>query len=556
MTDKDNGAQETTLADLVLIGTKKSQRQGIEVKLTEEIDILLRARLTTIGSLLQRLYRLVEAQAEGASNNDDIVCALLRRYATAIGALIAGNCDQKIDVEEVKKRLFERLMPLTEYDPDGGAPVLDTSLAVYVRDAAVDGLSNGLQSPWPYPALPAKIEPTLPPIYPQMSGIRPIKDSLVNVGTFAEYRKLKLTFDTFAQRVMIDTGNRVSAELSDAVLLRLQREAHETGFMVKADTLANGLSGIARDNPRHPVLDYWSTLNWDGTERISTWLIKYCGAEDTPLHRAYARKFLIGAVRRVKHPGYLVRHVLVLEGPQHVGKSQAFRALAMNNNWFTDSLEVGSDSKTTIEQASGKLIVEIPELSGMGRRDVERIKADISKQSDRARLAYGRVATEVPRQFVMGATTNNERYLKDLTGNTRFWGVRVCKTRADIDLVGLKEAIPQLWAEANVAADTDEEIYLNDAQLRRDQVAAAVEREEVDPIVETWQDEFLNTKPNTKVIFTEQLWEAGGLADASKRLSRHRQLMGIAAERAGWELKRRSKRPGERVWAYVRITRH
>ena len=123
----------------------------------------------------------------------------------------------------------------------------------------------------------------------------------------------------------------------------------------------------------------------------------------------------------------------MLEGGQGVNKSKGLRALAIRDEWFTDDFELGGNSKKTIEQTRGKLIVEITELNGLGRREVEKVKGQLSRMFDRSRLSYERATTEVGRQFVPIGTSNLNDYLTDLTGNRRFWPVRV----ACLDVGGL-----------------------------------------------------------------------------------------------------------------------
>lgn len=210
------------------------------------------------------------------------------------------------------------------------------------------------------------------------------------------------------------------------------------------DKILDALPLIAERNAYHPVCDYLRGLEWDGTERIDRWMIDYLGAEDTPLNRAFGRKILCAAVRRIRQPGCKFDSMLVLEGPQEIGESSAIRALSHDGKWFTDQLEVGADPKVTIEKTSGAWIVEMPELDGMGRRDTNRVKSFITTVEDRARLSYARFATTRPGQFVLFGTTNETQYLSDLTGNRRFWIVR---TRS-ADPAGIVAIRDQLWAEA------------------------------------------------------------------------------------------------------------
>jgi predicted P-loop ATPase len=141
-------------------------------------------------------------------------------------------------------------------------------------------------------------------------------------------------------------------------------------------------------------------------------------------------------------------------------KSSALAALSPKPEWFTDDISLSADSKVFIEQTCGKWIVEVPELSGKSKADQDRLKAAISRQSDRARGAYKRIAEERKRQFVFVATTNSEDYLVDTTGNRRYWPVKVGE-RHPIREDQIRRDRDQLWAEAAVAEAAGESIRLD-----------------------------------------------------------------------------------------------
>ena len=233
--------------------------------------------------------------------------------------------------------------------------------------------------------------------------------------------------------------------VTDSVFLELRALIHaEFGFDPGKQHIEDAVYGLANHHRFHPVLDYLDGLTWDGTPRIDRWLVTYGGAEDTPYVRAVGAMFMIAAVRRVRKPGSKFDEMLVLESAQGWNKSLALRTLAVRSEWFTDQPLLGLSAKETIEQTSGKWIVEVAELQGMSKREVERIKAHLSSQKDTARLAYGRTTSEAKRQFVFVGTTNSDTYLRDTTGNRRYWPVRV--QRFDVDAI--ERDRDQLWAEA------------------------------------------------------------------------------------------------------------
>jgi len=232
------------------------------------------------------------------------------------------------------------------------------------------------------------------------------------------------------------------------------------------DKIADALILIAERRAYHPVKDYLDNLQWDGASRLNSWLVDYAGAADTALNRAFSRKILCAAVRRVKQPGCKFDHVLVLQGEQGFKKSSLLRALCHDEAWYTDQVKVGANAKETIEITSGKWIVELAELDGMGRREANAVKSFITTVSDKARAAYARYAVDVPRQFVLFGTTNENKFLNDTTGNRRWWPVPAILC----DVAGLSEIRDQLWAEA-VQAEPNEALWIENDILRADAAA-------------------------------------------------------------------------------------
>lgn len=318
------------------------------------------------------------------------------------------------------------------------------------------------------------------------------------------------------------------------------------------DKIADAVALIGERRAYHPVQDYLSSLHWDGVPRLNGWLVDFFGAEDTPLNRAFGRKILCAAVRRAVQPGCKFDAMLVLEGAQDLGKSSAVRALCHDPAWFTDQLEVGADPKVTIEKASGAWLIEMPELDGLGRRDTNRVKSFITTTSDRARLAYGRFAVTRARQFVLFGTTNESHYLSDLTGNRRFWIVRVTKA----DPVGISAIRDQLWAEA-VQAERTENLWLDDPALK----AAAEQVTRAASDFGPWQELLGSRIPDGPLkIEAADIWKLVGFGSAesiNKLTKAHHVNMRAAMTGLGFEKKEKGiRRDGRNVKAYVRGNLH
>lgn len=221
--------------------------------------------------------------------------------------------------------------------------------------------------------------------------------------------------------------------------------------------LQDAVNLILRENSFHPILDYLKVLTWDGVERLETMLVDYLGAEDAEYVRNVTRKEMIAAVARVNEPGVKYDNILVPVGAQGIGKSTLIRKLGMG--WYSDSFG-NLKNNSAMEQIQGVWLMEVGELAGLKRAEVEEIKLFISKQVDEFRPSYGKLTKIFKRQCVFWGTTNNEDFLQDQTGNRRFWPV-MCYHLAKKDVFTMPQAVvDQLWAEARYHYDHGEQLHL------------------------------------------------------------------------------------------------
>lgn len=261
-------------------------------------------------------------------------------------------------------------------------------------------------------------------------------------------------FDLFRCRMVVDGLGVVDEAIAKQIWLQVDQKF---GFLPPKDFFFDVLENVARQNAFHPVRDYLDSCRWDGTPRLGNWLTTYGGANDDELVRAMGWIFLVAAARRVRQPGVKFDVMLVLEGRQGIGKSQIVQCLAVRDDWFTDQLPLSANGKEAIEALSGRWIAEVAELAAFTKSDVENIKAFLSRQTDRGRLSYERLTSEMPRQCILIGTTNSECYLSDQTGNRRFWPVKLER----IDIEGLRRDRDQLWAEAAYWEAKGESIQLD-----------------------------------------------------------------------------------------------
>ncbi|MFT3987969.1 VapE domain-containing protein [Aestuariivirga sp.] len=275
--------------------------------------------------------------------------------------------------------------------------------------------------------------------------------AIKRLGLHAEY-------DEFHKRKRLGGRDlqQFANELTDdacAVLRHLILKNY--GFDPGKDHIREAANILCLENSFHPIRDYLDNLVWDGVERIGSWLTTYLGAPNAEFVRAVGKIMLVAAVRRVRRPGIKFDTIIVLEGTQGSGKSTALRLLAGDEN-FSDQDILTLDAKAQVEAMAGVWIYELCELEGLHRAESNKVKAFASRAVDRARPSYGRYREDSPRQNIFVGTTNDDKYLRDLTGNRRFWPVKA----GNIDLGAIARDRDQLWAEAAYLEAKGESINL------------------------------------------------------------------------------------------------
>jgi predicted P-loop ATPase/5S rRNA maturation endonuclease (ribonuclease M5) len=249
-------------------------------------------------------------------------------------------------------------------------------------------------------------------------------------------------------------------------------------FDISRDTINDVVFAIGYDNKYHPVRDYLNALVWDKTPRLDTWMIRHLHAEDSLYVRDVSRKTLVGAVSRVFKPGITFQHVLILEGKQGLGKTTAIERLA--GKWF-GAIHIDQKFSDTVGCLKGVWINEIGEMSGMQKKEINELKKFITDTKDRVRMPYARRPEDFPRQWILVGTHNpigSNTYLKDPTGNRRFWPVE-----CDIELVdfsAIDSERDQLFAEAVVFMNNGEKLFLDNEESRLQHEKIVLARTEVE----------------------------------------------------------------------------
>ena len=278
---------------------------------------------------------------------------------------------------------------------------------------------------------------------------------------------------------------------ADTNQLKASIDEHYLAFSTRNHDVA--FSKVADDRSFHPIRDYLNSLPpWDGKKRVEKILIDCLEAEDNEYVRTVTKKTFAAAVARVLHPGIKFDSVLVLDGVQGIGKSSLFKDLVGEQYYCETLMLKDMNEKAGAEKLQGYWCVEVAELAGMKKADIESVKAFLTATDDKYRPSYGRTVESHPRQCIIIASVNGERgYLRDITGNRRYWVVKVKQTEQRRRWHFSQEDKDQIWAEAKALYEQGEKLYLEGDMIKQAEGAQmnAMEEDERRGIVE----DYLNT---------------------------------------------------------------
>lgn len=343
-----------------------------------------------------------------------------------------------------------------------------------------------------------------------------IKDDLQNLVLIIQYDENLKGIAYNQHRDGIDVkGNlpwkQVKSGWNDSDMSALKVYFDKTYGVWSPTKLKEALIAVAAERAYHPIKEYLNSLpSWDGVERLDTLLIDYLGAEDNEYSRAVIRKTLVAAVARIYEPGTKFDSVLILNGPQGIGKSTFFAKLG--TKWFSDSLTINDmRDKAASEKLQGYWLLELGELAGIKKTDVETVKSFVSRTDDKYRASYGVNVESHPRQCVIVGTTNSESgFLRDITGNRRFWPIRV--SGDSIKKAWELKDIDQIWAEVLYVYRKGEDLFLkgNEAQIAISQQADAMETDDREGLVREYLEKLLPENWSTMDLYERRNFLSGG----------------------------------------------
>ena len=346
-------------------------------------------------------------------------------------------------------------------------------------------------------------------------------------------------YDEWTQKMELLKGDKwVSLEDSHFIQIQCHISAMYGDFrMVTKDMVINGIYKACFENSFDQAVDYLKGLPaWDGIGRIDDWLSYTYETPNDDYHIAVGSNFFKGMVKRILHPGCKFDTVLILEGLQGCGKSTSFSVIA--GAWHLETT-MHADTKDFLLQFRGKLIVEFSEGETLSRTETKNMKALISTPTDTYRPPYGREIMDVPRRCVFAMTTNQGEYLKDETGNRRFYPVEVAAEK--VNLEWLIENRDQLFAEAMYRTEVLKEGAYKYPESSSYYQQEKMVRSSYENAILTWLE-----KPtrNGVVVDIEQgvivddIWEYALKADISKMRKTEEMQIALALKQFGWEKKR------------------
>jgi putative DNA primase/helicase len=409
-------------------------------------------------------FDLVRLHKYGLRDEDSRVDTPSNKLPSFVAMSEFAHKDTKVRKQYGAERFAEAFAAFTELPPDLGE-------------------AEGSLEEEPAPELPLEMEWVIKLDVDKKGNYYCTVDNIVIILENDPRLKDHIWLNVFAQREGVrghlpwrkSTG--VDDALSDRDLANLRHYFEKFYSITSGPKLEDALKVLLEKNQYHPVRDYLDKVVWDGAPRIDALLTTYLGAEPSPYTEAITRKTLVAAVARVFKPGCKFDYMLILIGEQGTLKSTLISKLG--RSWFSDRFNLGMiHSKEAAEQIQGIWVMEVGELAGMRKADIESVKSFISAPTDRYRVPFATRAQNFPRQCVFIGTSNIYSFLRDKTGNRRFWAAMLGVVKPLRSVHSLTDAeVSQIWAEAAHYYKQGEPLYLS-AELEA--VAATVQEGHVE----------------------------------------------------------------------------
>lgn len=302
-----------------------------------------------------------------------------------------------------------------------------------------------------------------------------------------------------------DWGKKYHRKIDDRDCTNILKVLNANNYDPLMKDVIEAIRRVALENKFHPVKQYFNSLpKWDGVERLKTFFPKYCLTKDTLFTQEIGVKIFTAIVSRVLSPGCKFDHTLVLVGKQGIAKSAMMKALAIKDEWFSDSFVGNIKDKDTILNMQGKLVIESPELLLLERHSNNKLKAFLTQQVDTIRMFYDKKPSHLPRSFIIVATTNDDTFLEDETGARRFWPLQAGDDMSMKNVDAFKEVISLFYAEALYRYEQGEALFLEKKHIETEALGQQRERYKTD----AWEEqiaEYLENNDLTKIT-SKKIW--------------------------------------------------
>lgn len=285
----------------------------------------------------------------------------------------------------------------------------------------------------------------------------------LNVKNWLNYRYPNIKYNLYTHVQELD-GERIDDFIYDTIQNKLEEET----YIRKQDVFRSAFNEILYNNRYNPCIDYLESLQWDEIPRVETLFIDWLGVEDTAMHRRMTKLWFIAAVKRIIEPGCKFDNVIILQGGQGIGKTLMIKRLAGE---FGNSNDINIDDvKQCVEIMNNSWIINFDEMSGLNKKDMNKLKSFLGRESDTCRLAYDRFAQTYKRHCIFISNTNDEYFLRDYSDSAerRFWVLRCLSTdKTKVFNFFNQEEVNNIWAEAYklYKEDPDQTLYLGNDML-------------------------------------------------------------------------------------------
>jgi predicted P-loop ATPase len=302
----------------------------------------------------------------------------------------------------------------------------------------------------------------------------------------------RLRFNTMTLKPELD-GKSLNM---DTLAVRL---AHDFDIDLGKEKAGDTAVFIAQENSYSPVQEYlervateYDSVDLSPLDDIAT---RYFGSNE-PLHNVFMKKHLIGLVKRVFEPGCQHDTAVILQGSQGKQKSNFWRTLAVNPDWFDDTITSGNNDKDERLKLRRFWILELAELESVfKRKEIASLRGFLTTKSDNLRVPYGRSIESFPRTSGFVGSVNPAQFLVDPEGHRRYWIISVL-----VDLIPVEKLVSErdkLWAAAVHAYRNGEQSWLTRSEEKRN--ALLNQRHEIEDSWEEAIDAFLEYQSETTV---------------------------------------------------------